>query len=98
MRNLRKKAIKIQSYVRGRKERIEVDKLMKEKKEKERLEKERIENERLEKMDKEERERIKKEKEENGIEILTVSGVGKNCSIKNIKKGTNILYNYHFYS
>ena len=32
-------------------------------------------------------------KEENGIEILTVSGVGKNCSIKNIKKGTNILYN-----
>ena len=32
-------------------------------------------------------------KEENGIEILTVSGVGKNCSIKNIKKGTSILFN-----
>ena len=31
-------------------------------------------------------------KEENGIDILTVSGVGSNCSIKNLKKGTNIFY------
>ena len=29
---------------------------------------------------------INNTKEENGIEILTVSGVGKNCAIKNIKK------------
>ena len=35
---------------------------------------------------------INNTKEENGIEILTVSGVDKNCSIKNIKKGTTILY------
>ncbi len=35
---------------------------------------------------------INNTKEENGIEILTVSGVGKNCSIKNIKKGTKILF------
>ena len=31
-------------------------------------------------------------KEENGIEILTVSGVGKNCSVKNIKKGTKVIF------
>ena len=35
---------------------------------------------------------INNTKEENGIEILTVSGTGKNCSIKNIKKGTTILF------
>ena len=35
---------------------------------------------------------INNTKEENGIEILTVSGAGKNCSIKNIKKGTKILF------
>ena len=32
-------------------------------------------------------------KEENGIEIMTVSGVGSNCSVKNIKRGTCIIYN-----
>ena len=32
-------------------------------------------------------------KEENGIEILTVSGMGSNCSVKNIKKGVSITYN-----
>ena len=31
-------------------------------------------------------------KEENGIEIITVSGMNNNCSLKNIKKGTNIIY------
>ena len=31
--------------------------------------------------------------EENGIEIITVSGANNNCSLKNIKKGTNIIYN-----
>ena len=31
-------------------------------------------------------------KEENGIEIITVSGANNNCSLKNIKKGTNIIY------
>ena len=35
---------------------------------------------------------INNTQEENGIEILTVSGVGKNCGIKNIKKGTTILF------
>ena len=35
---------------------------------------------------------INNTKEENGIEILTVSGAGKNCSTKNIKKGTKILF------
>ena len=35
---------------------------------------------------------INNTKEENGIEILTVSGVGKNCAIKNIKKGTKIIF------
>ena len=35
---------------------------------------------------------INNTQEENGIEILTVSGVGKNCAIKNIKKGTTILF------
>ena len=35
---------------------------------------------------------INNTKEENGIEILTVSGVGKNCTIKNIKKGTKIIF------
>ena len=32
-------------------------------------------------------------KEENGIEILTVSGIGNNCCVKNIKKGVSITYN-----
>ena len=32
-------------------------------------------------------------KEENGIEIMTVSGIGSNCSVKNIKRGTCIIYN-----
>ena len=31
--------------------------------------------------------------EENGIEIITVSGISNNCSLKNIKKGTSIVYN-----
>jgi hypothetical protein len=31
-------------------------------------------------------------KEENGIEIITVSGMNNNCSLKNIKKGTSIIY------
>ena len=35
---------------------------------------------------------INNTKEENGIEILTVSGIDKNCAIKNIKKGTTILF------
>ena len=35
---------------------------------------------------------INNTKEENGIEILTVSGIEANCSIKNIKKGTSILF------
>ena len=35
---------------------------------------------------------INNTKEENGIEILTVSGTDKNCAIKNIKKGTTILF------
>jgi len=35
---------------------------------------------------------INNTKEENGIEILTVSGVGNNCAIKNIKKGTKVLF------
>ena len=32
-------------------------------------------------------------KEENGIEVMTVSGIGSNCSVKNIKNGINIIYN-----
>ena len=32
-------------------------------------------------------------KEENSIEVITVSGVGSNCSVKNIKNGINIIYN-----
>ena len=32
-------------------------------------------------------------KEENSIEVMTVSGVGSNCSVKNIKNGINIIYN-----
>ena len=32
-------------------------------------------------------------KEENGIEIITVSGINNNCSLKNIKIGTSIIYN-----
>ena len=32
-------------------------------------------------------------KEENGIEILTVSGIGNNCCIKSIKKGVSITFN-----
>ena len=32
-------------------------------------------------------------KENNGVEVMTISGVGSNCSIKNIKNGTNIIFN-----
>ena len=35
---------------------------------------------------------INNTKEENGIEILTISGTESNCSIKNIKKGKNVLF------
>lgn len=35
---------------------------------------------------------INNTKEENGVEILTVSGTYSNCSIKNIKKGKNVLF------
>ena len=32
-------------------------------------------------------------KEENGIEVMTVSGIGSNCVVKGVKNGTNIIYN-----
>ena len=32
-------------------------------------------------------------KEENGIEVMTVSGIGSNFGVKGIKNGTNIIYN-----
>ena len=35
---------------------------------------------------------INNSKEENSIEILTVSGVDKNCSLKNIRKGTSLFF------
>ena len=35
---------------------------------------------------------INNTREENGVEILTVSGTESNCSIKNIKKGKNVLF------
>ena len=35
---------------------------------------------------------INNTKEENGVEILTVSGTDSNCSIKDIKKGKNVLF------
>jgi DNA damage-binding protein 1 len=35
---------------------------------------------------------INNSKEENSVEILTVSGVDKNCSLKNIRKGTSLFF------
>ena len=35
---------------------------------------------------------INNTKEENGVEILTVSGIESNCSIKNLKKNKNVLF------
>ena len=36
---------------------------------------------------------VNNSKEENSIEILSVSGTDKNCSIKNIRKGTSLIFN-----
>ena len=36
---------------------------------------------------------LNKTKEENGIEVMILSGIGSNYSVKNIKNGTNIIYN-----
>ena len=35
---------------------------------------------------------INNSKEENSVEILTVSGTDKNCAIKNIRKGTSLIF------
>ena len=35
-------------------------------------------------------------KEENGIEVMTVSGIDSNCGVKGVKNGTNIIFVFKF--